>query len=86
MSSAFHSNFYTQEFNMLNPKQENLKLLWVSCGTEDKLRDPNRRFVAFLESKEMPVTQVETPGLHTWLVWRDNLIHFAPLLFQNQKR
>jgi len=30
----------------------------------------------------MPVTQVETPGLHVSLVWRDNLIHFAPLLFQ----
>ena len=38
--------------------------------------------VAFLKTKEMPVTPIETPGLHTWLVWRDNLIHFAPLLFQ----
>ncbi len=26
----------------------------------------------------MPVTPIETPGLHTWLVWRDNLTHFAP--------
>ena len=30
----------------------------------------------------MPVTAIETPGMHTWMVWRDNLIHFTPLLFQ----
>jgi enterochelin esterase family protein len=32
----------------------------------------------------MPVTQIETSGLHTWLVWRDNLIHVTPLLFQQK--
>jgi enterochelin esterase family protein len=32
----------------------------------------------------MPVTRIETPGLHTWLVWRDNLIQFTPLLFQQK--
>jgi enterochelin esterase-like enzyme len=25
----------------------------------------------------------ETPGGHTWLVWRDYLIEFVPLLFGN---
>jgi len=84
MSSAFHSTFYTREFSTLDPRQENLKLLWISCGTEDRLLDPNRKFIAFLASKQIPVTPVETPGMHTWLVWRENLIHFAPLLFQNQ--
>jgi hypothetical protein len=27
------------------------------------------------------VTAVETPGGHTWMVWRRNLAVFAPLLF-----
>ncbi len=67
----------------LNPKSANLKLLWIACGTEDRLLEPNRKFITFLKSKNMPVTAVETPGMHTWLVWRDNLIHFAPLLFQS---
>jgi enterochelin esterase-like enzyme len=66
----------------LNPKSANLKLLWIACGTEDHLLDPNRQFIAFLKSKDMPVTAIETPGMHTWMVWRDNLIHFTPLLFQ----
>lgn len=66
----------------LDPKSANLKLLWIACGTEDHLLEPNREFITFLKSKNMPVTQIETPGMHTWMVWRDNLIHFAPLLFQ----
>lgn len=68
----------------LNPKSANLKLLWIACGTEDRLLEPNRKFIAFLKSKDMPVTSIETPGMHTWMVWRDNLIHFSPLLFQSR--
>lgn len=58
------------------------RLLWIACGTEDSLIKPNRALVAWLKTKDVPVTAVETPGMHTWMVWRDNLIHFAPLLFQ----
>jgi hypothetical protein len=28
------------------------------------------------------VTEIETPGMHTWMVWRRNLAEFAPLLFR----
>ena len=66
----------------LDPKAAKLRLLWVACGTEDDLIAPNRKFVAWLKMKDMPVTPIETPGRHTALVWRDNLIHFAPLLFR----
>jgi enterochelin esterase-like enzyme len=83
-SSAMHNLNYTQVLGSLDPKTANLRLLWIACGTEDHLIEPNRRFIAFLKTKDMPVTQIETPGLHSWLVWRDNLIHFAPLLFQEK--
>ncbi len=81
-SSAVHALDYTQKLASLDPKTANLRLLWIACGTEDSLIEPNRKLVAFLKTKDMPVTEIETPGLHTWLVWRDNLIHFTPLLFQ----
>ncbi len=68
----------------LTPETAKLKVLWIACGTEDHLIEPNRQFVAFLKSKNMPVTAVETPGMHDWMVWRDNLVHFAPLLFQGK--
>jgi enterochelin esterase family protein len=73
---------YDHKLAALDPKTADLKLLWIACGTEDSLIEPNRKMIAFLKAKGMPVTQVETPGLHVSLVWRDNLIHFAPLLFQ----
>jgi enterochelin esterase-like enzyme len=66
----------------LTAKQANLHLLWIACGTEDDLISANRRLTAALTAEGLPVTPIETPGLHTWLVWRDNLVHFAPLLFQ----
>jgi len=81
MSSAVHPD-YEHQLAGLDPKTANLKLLWIACGTEDGLIDANRKMIAFLKAREMPVTQVETPGLHNSLVWRDNLVHFAPLLFQ----
>jgi len=50
----------------------------------DHLIEPNRKLIDFLKTKQMPVTQIETPGLHAWMVWRDNLIHFTPRLFQQK--
>jgi enterochelin esterase-like enzyme len=61
---------------------QKLHLLWIACGTEDRLIDPNRKLIAWLNSKDVTLTAVETPGMHTWMVWRHNLISFAPLLFQ----
>lgn len=58
------------------------RLLWVSCGTEDDLIAPNRGFVAWLRTKALNPIAIETPGIHNWPVWRDNLIQFAPLLFR----
>lgn len=81
-SSAVHNLDYTQSLASLDPKTADLRLLWIACGTEDHLITANRKLVDFLKTKDMPVTQIETPGMHTWMVWRDNLVHFAPLLFQ----
>ncbi|HMD98849.1 MAG TPA: alpha/beta hydrolase-fold protein [Terriglobia bacterium] len=60
-----------------------LHLLWIACGTEDRLIEPNRKFREWLASKGVQHTDIETPGMHTWMVWRRNLAIFASLLFQN---
>ncbi len=62
-----------------------LRLLWISCGTEDGLLGPNRKLIAWLQEQGLHPKAVETPGMHVWMVWRDNLVHFAPLLFQPKK-
>jgi enterochelin esterase-like enzyme len=62
--------------------QEKLKLLWIACGTEDGLFEPNQKFIAWLKTNGMQPTPIHTPGMHAWMVWRGNLAAFAPLLFQ----
>jgi enterochelin esterase-like enzyme len=57
------------------------RLLWLACGSEDSLLASNQRSIAWLKLQGLPVTVVETPGGHTWPVWRNHLIQFAPLLF-----
>jgi enterochelin esterase-like enzyme len=58
-----------------------LRLLWIACGTEDPLIESNRKFREWLASKGVKFAPVETPGMHTWMVWRRNLAAFVPLLF-----
>lgn len=82
MSSAVHEEGFDERFPNVDAKTANYKLFWVSCGTDDHLIQPNRDFVAWAKGKGFEVKAVETPGAHTWLVWRDNLMHIAPLLFR----
>jgi enterochelin esterase-like enzyme len=58
-----------------------LRLLWIACGSDDRLLELNRQFRAWLTAKDIRHTDVSTPGAHTWMVWRRNLAAFAPLLF-----
>jgi enterochelin esterase family protein len=59
------------------------RLIWIACGTEDRLIAVNRKLVSWMKEKGVGVTQIETPGMHTWMVWRRNLLAFTPLLFQS---
>jgi enterochelin esterase-like enzyme len=61
---------------------QQLHLLWIACGTEDRLNKVNRDLREWLKTKGAKVTEIETPGMHTWMVWRRNLAEFAPLLFR----
>lgn len=76
---------YGTEFPTLSSTANaQLHILWIACGTEDRLLGPNRKFREWLSSKGVQHTDIETPGMHTWMVWRRNLIAFAPLLFQDR--
>lgn len=61
-----------------------LRLLWIACGADDHLAEINRKLRAFLRSKGLDHAGIETPGGHTWMVWRRDLVAFAPLLFRAQ--
>jgi enterochelin esterase-like enzyme len=86
MSSALAQQHFAEMLPKIidatSAKAMNLRLLWIACGTEDHLITPNRAFVAWAKDKGLNPVAIETPGLHVWSVWRDDLIHFAPLLFK----
>ena len=81
-SGGMGSNFSTTFPALDAGANERLRLLWISCGKDDRLLEPNRQFIEFLETKQVHHTWTEVPGVHSWRVWRRNLADFAPLLFR----
>jgi len=74
---------FQKDFPSLNAKaNQQLHLLWIACGTEDNLISLNRNLREWLTSKGIKHADIETPGMHTWMVWRRNLVEFAQLLFR----
>jgi enterochelin esterase-like enzyme len=82
MSAALIGKGYETYIPTVDAKKDNLRLLWVACGVSDNLITANRAFVAWAKGNGLVVTPVETPGRHTMVVWRNNLVTLAPLLFQ----
>jgi enterochelin esterase-like enzyme len=63
--------------------KKGLKLFWFATGVDDGLMPATRSTVEMLKKYGFDPVFKETPGGHTWLVWRDYLIEFVPLLFGN---
>jgi enterochelin esterase-like enzyme len=60
-----------------------LKLLWISCGDEDRLLRISAGFHESLEAQTVPhVWHVHAGGGHDFRVWKADLFHFVPLLFR----
>jgi enterochelin esterase family protein len=82
-SSGGIPDAFDKDFPSLDAKaNQQLKLLWIACGTEDHLIKVNRDLREWLKTKGVNHVDIETPGMHTWMVWRRNLSEFAGLLFR----
>src|SRR5882672_1089352 len=84
---AFSSGGIPEEFDKDFPKLDakannQLKVVWIACGVDDRLIELNRKLRAWLDAKGVHKMDVETPGAHTWMVWRRNLVTFSGLLFR----
>lgn len=60
-----------------------LSLLWVSCGNEDSLYNISLGVHDYLAAQGVPHTWYIDAGAHTFPVWKNDLYHFAPLLFRD---
>ena len=62
---------------------KNLKNFWIAMGGKQDIAYNNcQAMLAKFKELNINYTYYEYPGGHTWPVWRNNLYHFAPLLFQ----
>ncbi|WP_295801895.1 alpha/beta hydrolase-fold protein [Mucilaginibacter sp.] len=60
-----------------------LKLFWLAEGGKEDIAYKNGQ-IMLAKFNELGIRHAyyEYPGGHTWPVWRNNLYHFAPLLFK----
>jgi enterochelin esterase-like enzyme len=58
-----------------------LELLWVSCGNEDGLFNISANVHEQLAAQNVPHKWYIDAGAHTFPVWKNDLYHFASLLF-----
>jgi enterochelin esterase-like enzyme len=61
-----------------------LRLLWISCGDEDRSMDFSKALHERLEEKKVTHVWHVDSGGHTWPVWRNDLYLLAPLLFREK--
>ena len=71
--------FSTLSVNRVNQTRP----FYLACGVDDWLIDQNREIARWLKAQGVQVELLETPGRHTWMVWRRNLIEFASAIFKD---
>jgi enterochelin esterase family protein len=65
--------------------KKGLKLVWFATGKNDFLLKTSQATVEMLKKHGFNVAFKGSEGGHTWLNWRDYLIEFAPLLFNESR-
>jgi enterochelin esterase-like enzyme len=91
---VFSSGWFANQPAISNPQYEfmksnaetinsNLKSFWISMGGKEDIAYNNCK-VMMQKFDEMGIrySYTEYPGGHTWPVWRNNLYHFAQVLFK----
>jgi beta-xylosidase/enterochelin esterase-like enzyme len=77
-------NTKTPELLLPHPAEarSKLKLLWISCGDNDRLITFSRRTHDYLKAHAVPHIYAIEPGEHNFTVWKNDLYLFAQLLFK----
>ena len=55
--------------------------IFMACGTEDFLIEPNRAMHRFLEAEGVPHEYHEAPGIHDMNFWSEHIQHIVRWMF-----
>lgn len=58
---------------------QSLPFIYQSCGTSDPLLEDNHHFMELLDEKKIPHEYVESPGIHDWVFWNEQIREFLKL-------
>ncbi|MGE8511506.1 MAG: alpha/beta hydrolase [Chryseobacterium culicis] len=86
---AFSAAPNTKEPQLLLPDPstaKELKLLWISCGDQDRLMPFSKRTSDYLTDNKIPHIFYVEPGGHDFKVWKNDLYLFSQLLFKPVKQ
>ena len=91
---VFSSGWWANQPALSNPQYEfmknnaasinsNLKSFWIAMGGKEDIAYNNCKIMLQkFDDLGIKYTYSEYPGGHTWPVWRNNLYHFAQVLFK----
>ncbi|HVN47448.1 MAG TPA: alpha/beta hydrolase-fold protein [Bacteroidota bacterium] len=67
----------------INTIADNIQVVWIGMGGKEDIAYHNGQLMlSKFDELKLKYTYYEYPGGHTWPVWRNDLFHFAQLLFQ----
>jgi enterochelin esterase-like enzyme len=61
-----------------------LRLLWISCGDQDRLMDGSRAFHTSLDERKVPHVWHVDSGAHEWPVWKNDLYLLSQMFFRDK--
>lgn len=82
LSPAEMENGFSNVYNDAAKTNSDLKMLWISVGSEDFLYKPTVEFMEFLKAKSVNFKSLITAGGHTWMNVKTYVAATAPLLFK----
>lgn len=62
--------------------RQKLRLLWISCGDDDRLISFSKRTHDYLFTHSVPHVYYIEPGVHDFKVWKNGLYMFSQFLFK----
>jgi hypothetical protein len=62
--------------------RQQIKLLWISCGDNDRLIAFSKRTHDYLYEHHVPHIYYIEPGVHDFKVWKNDLYMFSQLIFK----
>ena len=81
-SAAPNTQPASETITNVDTVKQNVKLIFIACGSADGLIDNSKNYHNFLDSKSIPhIWQIEEGGGHDKTVWNRSLYNFAQRIF-----